>query len=196
MFFSTFHHGSDSDPHCAQSESSTQNVGPHSFWLNFLIEHSAPTCRARMLDKIKTDAQFCGEQLACGHFLLYHQGRPLLRGAAGGQLEPSWCDHPTALRLAPSLGEASAVLEVRPGVGGSAGHALPPGVRGGGAQVCRQPGGGGGAGHGGAGEQVLEPGLASTSGLRPSPGVGQQVHGPEGGHVHDGDGGGPHTQVS
>ena len=53
--------------------------------------------------------------MAGGHFLLYHQGRPLLRDAGGGgQLEPSWCDHPTALRLAPTLGEASAILEVRP----------------------------------------------------------------------------------
>ena len=29
--------------------------------------------RARMLEKIKTDDNFCGEQLESGHFLLYHK---------------------------------------------------------------------------------------------------------------------------
>ena len=29
--------------------------------------------RARMLEKIKTDDNFCGDQLESGHFLLYHK---------------------------------------------------------------------------------------------------------------------------
>jgi len=69
--------------------------------------------RARMLEKIKTDDNFCGDQLESGHFLLYHKGKPLLTKAEGSNLQtPSWFDFATAQRLSPTLAEGIAALGV------------------------------------------------------------------------------------
>jgi len=69
--------------------------------------------RARMLDKIKTDDTFCGDQLEAGHFLLYHKGKPLLKKEEGSRLQtPSWFDFATAQRLSPTIKEGIAALGV------------------------------------------------------------------------------------
>jgi len=66
-----------------------------------------------MLEKIKTDDNFCGDQLESSHFLLYHKGKPLLNKAEGSRLQtPSWFDFATAQRLSPSLREGIAALGV------------------------------------------------------------------------------------
>ena len=45
----------------------------HDRKLNRLSSELESKLRARMLDKIKTDDNFCGDQLESGHFLLYHK---------------------------------------------------------------------------------------------------------------------------
>ena len=48
--------------------------------------------RARLLEKIKTDDEFCKQSMETGRFLLYHKGQPLLRLGQSHFVDFSYCD--------------------------------------------------------------------------------------------------------
>ena len=65
---------------------------------NTLSRNISYVQRARLLEKIKNDDEFCKQSMEKGRFLLYSKGQPLLRRGAGPRdhsahyVDYSYCD--------------------------------------------------------------------------------------------------------
>merc|ERR1712241_1081193 len=69
--------------------------------------------RARLLDKIKNDDEFCKSQMEGGRYLLYSQGQPLLRRSPDHLTHsPLFLTFSQSDRLTSNLRESSVVLGV------------------------------------------------------------------------------------
>ena len=69
--------------------------------------------RARLLEKIKTDDEFCKQSMETGRFLLYHKGQPLLRlGQRPGELQANFVDFSYCDKICDDIFNTSAALSV------------------------------------------------------------------------------------
>ena len=64
--------------------------------------------RSRLLEKIKTNEDFCKTVMKDGQFLLYNKGKPLMKKSSG----PVFVDYYTCLATCPGLENESVVLSV------------------------------------------------------------------------------------
>jgi hypothetical protein len=65
--------------------------------------------RARQLQRLKEEDEYCTHQLPSAQFLLYSKGRPLLRK---GDRQPLWVDYAQAARHTPDLEKHCVLLGV------------------------------------------------------------------------------------
>ena len=77
---------------------------------NLISRNISYVQRARLLEKIKNDDEFCKQSMQSGRFLLYSKGQPLLRRGDHGAhyVDYTYCDkvcnvHDTTQILAASL---------------------------------------------------------------------------------------------
>jgi len=69
--------------------------------------------RARLLEKIKNDDDFCKESMLNGKFLLYNKGQPLLkRGSGPGDHHPQYVDFKDCSQVCPDVLNSSVALSV------------------------------------------------------------------------------------
>jgi len=61
---------------------------------NLISRNISYVQRARLLEKIKNDDEFCKQSMQTGRFLLYSEGQPLLRRGDHGAhyVDYSYCD--------------------------------------------------------------------------------------------------------
>ena len=69
--------------------------------------------RARLLERIKNDDDFCKESMINGKFLLYNKGKPLLkRGSGPGDHLPQYVDFQDCSQVWPDVLDCSVALSV------------------------------------------------------------------------------------
>ena len=69
--------------------------------------------RARLLEKIKNDDDFCKESMVNGKFLLYNKGQPLLKKGSGpGDHLPQFVEFQDCSQVCPDVLDSSVALSV------------------------------------------------------------------------------------